>query len=346
MGVEQSKSPGESSSLQKIDLACRPGSLLTMQSLSSHMQPLMASVTTTTTCGSKGCKESCGQAGNKATDTVTVDLSFLTQQFPPRNRLEADKENNALAFVECGGAAAAAAGACPAASTLLAGDGDAAGEPPMPQGGGRGRVAPVNDMPGGPAEDQAQRSVEEHNRQLDEAQERRLAKLRAEQEKLARELEELKRQQCQANQLEEERQVQSLRREQKEARAAEEQAIGWRIVAEAKGAAMEDKLRRALAKGGFASLNEKKPTKCGLISPRFQYPLHFAVEQNDPESVEVLLQAGADRGLLNSTKQTALQLALAKNDQKNSHAKVVDVLLTAAKADLARPWSNQLPQTS
>lgn len=255
MGAEQSTTSGgdssiessiastTASSVQNIDAACRPvGNLLNIQSLSSNMQTTMAGVTTT--CGSaKGCKETCGKAGNRATDTVRVDLSFLTQQFfPPQNILEEDNKENRPAFVECGGVAAAlAAGTCPAAGSLLSGEDDGAEEAPSQQGGRGRQKQMMNDMPGGgPEEEQvnprseeelitslrnpgpgmedpnprrraaedrryreqearaATQAVDLENRRLDEEQERRLAALRAEQAKLAKELEELKRQQQEA----------------------------------------------------------------------------------------------------------------------------------------------------
>lgn len=181
MGAEQSTTSGgdssvdssiasvSPSSVKSIDAACRPDNLLNIQSLSSNMQTTMAGLTTVS-CGSKGCKESCGAAGNRATDTVRVDLSFLTQQFnfPPQNILEEDnKENRPAAFVECGGAAAAlAAGACPAARSLLSGD-DGAEEvlSQRPDVGGRGgrHGGPKNeDLPGaGPEEEQHRARSEE-----------------------------------------------------------------------------------------------------------------------------------------------------------------------------------------
>ncbi len=74
----------------------------------------------------------------------------------------------------------------------------------------------------------------------------------------------------------------------------------------------------------------KKKVKRAVIFSSFQYPLHFAVEQNDAEAVLLILQSGADRNLRNSKKQTALELAHARNAKQNSHAQMIEALSRSA----------------
>ncbi|CAK0847871.1 unnamed protein product [Prorocentrum cordatum] len=65
--------------------------------------------------------------------------------------------------------------------------------------------------------------------------------------------------------------------------------------------------------------------------PGFCYPLHLAVEANDPGAVAALLWGGADRRLVDSDGLTALDLAR-EVDDRGSHAAVIAALLRAPPA--------------
>jgi hypothetical protein len=57
----------------------------------------------------------------------------------------------------------------------------------------------------------------------------------------------------------------------------------------------------------------------------YSYPLHKAVEENNPEMVSLLLRAGAEKSQKNSSGQTPEVMAQ-KRDKKGSHEQVLAVL--------------------
>lgn len=108
-----------------------------------------------------------------------------------------------------------------------------------------------------------------------------------------------------------------------EAEKAEEEEKA-RNAKEQEDAKKNEKLQQFLGKAGFKAASEKKVKK-SMMSSSFSYPLHAAAEAKDAEAVELLLWAGADKALLNSKKQTPMQLAEQKN-KKGSHAQVIAAL--------------------
>lgn len=81
-----------------------------------------------------------------------------------------------------------------------------------------------------------------------------------------------------------------------------------------------EKLAAYLKKHGF---NGPKTKRKKLFA--FWYPLHVAVEENNPEMVQLLLRAGADRGQRNSHGMTPFASAMKRN-KNSSHEAVLQLL--------------------
>jgi len=81
-----------------------------------------------------------------------------------------------------------------------------------------------------------------------------------------------------------------------------------------------EKIAAYLKKHGFSSPKAKRKK---LFA--FCYPLHAAVEENNPEMVQLLLRAGADRGQCNSHGLTPGALAMKRN-KNSSHEEVLQLL--------------------
>jgi len=89
-----------------------------------------------------------------------------------------------------------------------------------------------------------------------------------------------------------------------------------------------EKIAAYLKKHGFSGPKAKRKK---LFT--FWYPLHVAVEENNPEMVQLLLRAGADRGQRNSHGLTPCASAMKKN--KNcSHEEVLQLLRVGGPAVL------------
>lgn len=183
---------------------------------------------------------------------------------------------------------------------------------------------------------QRQLQLEEEERRMQE--ELRLRQQRAEEER-RRVLEQRKKEEAERLELariaaEKERQRQreeEERRRQEEQRRKEEAEILRQAKLQKLAQDRNAKLQVLLENAGFSDLDEKKVKK-GLLGSSFKYPIHAAVEARDAEFVNLLLWAGADTSVQNSKKQTPLMLAEAKNNEKNSHGKVIGALRRAASA--------------
>lgn len=149
-------------------------------------------------------------------------------------------------------------------------------------------------------------AAQERRRQQEE--EARLARQRAEEAARAARAESLRK--------EREAQEEAERRR----REAEKEAERLRQEKEKADAA---KVGSFLTANGFAQINAKKKS---MMSS--QYPLHVAVKQNNPEVVQLLIEARADACMKNSSGQTPLDKAK-KSDKKGSHAAVLDILQNA-----------------
>uniref|UniRef100_A0A7S2IZQ2 Uncharacterized protein n=1 Tax=Alexandrium andersonii TaxID=327968 RepID=A0A7S2IZQ2_9DINO len=79
-----------------------------------------------------------------------------------------------------------------------------------------------------------------------------------------------------------------------------------------------------ITEAGFTGINEPR-TKRSFFRTTFTYPLHAAVEANNPEAVRLLLQSRANPSVEDSKKRTPLQLAQQLNKQ-DSHADCVTAL--------------------
>jgi len=85
-------------------------------------------------------------------------------------------------------------------------------------------------------------------------------------------------------------------------------------------------LRAFLVSSGFTEVNGKKNIGVGSSPKSFSYPLHTAVTANNEKAVEVLLWAGADKSLADSSVMTPL--ALARNlDTEGSHKRIIELLV-------------------
>eukprot|EP00929_Paragymnodinium_shiwhaense_P023591 TRINITY_DN1473_c0_g1_i1.p1 TRINITY_DN1473_c0_g1~~TRINITY_DN1473_c0_g1_i1.p1 ORF type:complete len:283 (+),score=94.67 TRINITY_DN1473_c0_g1_i1:92-940(+) len=76
----------------------------------------------------------------------------------------------------------------------------------------------------------------------------------------------------------------------------------------------QEQLHAFLVDNGFRDVNAKRKS---LL--KYKYPLHSAVKRNDANLARILIAAGADSCLRNSSGQTALDLAI-KNNKHGSHA--------------------------
>jgi len=84
-------------------------------------------------------------------------------------------------------------------------------------------------------------------------------------------------------------------------------------------------LRAFLVSSGFTEVNGKKNIVVGSSTESFSYPLHTAVTANNQKAVEVLIWAGADKSLVDSSLMTPL--ALARNlDTEGSHSRIIELL--------------------
>jgi len=166
---------------------------------------------------------------------------------------------------------------------------------------------------------------QEMARKVKEEQERQQAEqrqLEAERRQLQVEQNEKERQEqlaiLQSLQAEQQRQEQELQAErdrvEEETRQKEDQA--W---------LQQKKVQAWLQTNGFKGLND-------LVRKRLTKftPLHFAVGQNNPEMVKLLLDAGADPLGINGKKDTPMKLA-EKLNKNSSHASVVQVFTTHKK---------------
>merc|ERR1739848_794460 len=81
----------------------------------------------------------------------------------------------------------------------------------------------------------------------------------------------------------------------------------------------QESLKKFLNKHGFQDVNAKK--NLGMFG-RYTFPLHMAVDENDPEMVKILLDNKADARKMSKNKKTALQKAEKLNLQ-GSHDKVI-----------------------
>jgi len=90
------------------------------------------------------------------------------------------------------------------------------------------------------------------------------------------------------------------------------------------GSIQTDKqLTQWLRSHGVFNVNSEKK---GML--RTSYPLHVAVEENDPNMIRLLIIAGAHTKRTDSSGRTALQLAERRN-KKGSHDQVIEILKNA-----------------
>lgn len=153
---------------------------------------------------------------------------------------------------------------------------------------------------------------EEQERQLAERQHQEEERRRLQAEQELREREELHR-----------RQEEDRRRQEEERAAAEAEKA--RQEEEARQLQLDAENRKAaaawLATNGFKSIDELH--RKGMSKVR---PLHVAVKSNDANAVRMLLEAGADRKLVNGSKKIPLEVAH-KLDKQGSHSAVIMALL-------------------
>jgi len=166
---------------------------------------------------------------------------------------------------------------------------------------------------------------QEMSRKVKEEQDRQQAEQRQLEEQLRQlqvEQKEKERQEqlliLQISQAEQQRQEQELQAErdrvEEETRQKEDQA--W---------SQKKQVQAWLQTNGFKDVND-------LVRKRLTKftPLHFAVQQNNPEMVKLLLDAGADPLGINGKKETPMKLA-EKLDKNSSHESVVEVFTTHNK---------------
>jgi len=117
----------------------------------------------------------------------------------------------------------------------------------------------------------------------------------------------------------------SERHEEEQRRLAAQQAAeeAARQEAEVKAKADADrKVSEFLKSRGFkGDVNSKKSSML-----KSKYPLHVAVKEQDAEMVKLLLSAGADKSLKNSSGYTPVQKAEQYSKQKKGDAKATEVL--------------------
>merc|ERR1712008_201155 len=92
-----------------------------------------------------------------------------------------------------------------------------------------------------------------------------------------------------------------------------------------------EKIAAYLKKHGFSGPQAKRKKLFAL-----GYPLHIAVEENNPEIVQLLLRAGADRGQRNSHGLTPFALAIKRN-KNSSHEEVLQLLKVGAASAAGPP---------
>lgn len=172
--------------------------------------------------------------------------------------------------------------------------------------------------------EQEEARLEDERRQADEAEAERR---RQEDERLRREKEDAERQRR-----EEAARAEKAAREEREraAEAARVKAEQERAAAAAEAAAAKAREEVAAAQqavndflkaNGFKGIALPRKAFCGGSL----YPLHAAVEENQPEIVKALLLCRADQGLKNSAKKTPLELA-EKCNKTGSHEMVLTTL--------------------
>lgn len=139
-------------------------------------------------------------------------------------------------------------------------------------------------------------------------------------------LEEEARVRAEEEQREKERQAEEERRLLEEQMAEEERLLEvakqQRVAAERKRIQGERRLDEFLLQHNFLKVNEKKSKWL-----KYTYPLHVAVDENDGEVVRLLLAAGANRSVKDSSGLTPLQLAQKKARRLGISRVFDDVLL-------------------
>lgn len=142
------------------------------------------------------------------------------------------------------------------------------------------------------------------------------SRLAAEEERRQREEEELFRETQEAAR---KTRLDAKREDNRQARDEQEQARLEQLQEQRE----RDALSAFLLVNGLAGADTKRKR---LLSS--SYPLHVAVERNDPEAVRLLLRAGAERGRKNSSGRTPLQLAERRN-KKGTREQVLALLRVA-----------------
>mmetsp|Transcript_97516 Transcript_97516/g.284715 ORF Transcript_97516/g.284715 Transcript_97516/m.284715 type:complete len:212 (+) Transcript_97516:68-703(+) len=160
------------------------------------------------------------------------------------------------------------------------------------------------------AEEEARRRAAEEEQRRQEERQRleAMEKRRREEEERRRQAEEAERRRLEEERLRRQREEEELARQQREEEEADKR----------------EQMTRFLGKNGFGSVNDKKKKGSFPLSG-FTYPLHVAVKAADPKTVRVLLWAGADRNLKDSSKLTPLELAR-KLNKKGSQTDVIEAL--------------------
>jgi hypothetical protein len=124
-------------------------------------------------------------------------------------------------------------------------------------------------------------------------------------------------------QQEEERQREEEEQRRKE-EAAEEQAQRQRMATQQQDRERrrqnQEKVSAFLRAHGFTNVQAKRKRMM-----RSCYPLHAAVMENSPEMIQLLVDAGADRGARNSSGQTPEVLAQ-RLDKSGTHEQVITAL--------------------
>lgn len=177
-----------------------------------------------------------------------------------------------------------------------------------------------------------QRRIEEQRREMErrikEEQERQFA----EQQRRAAEQKRLQQEQDAREREEKERKLQEMRRQaelerQRQEQERQEQIRQQEEARKKKIKDMEDqkKVRAWLQANGFKNTNDLIRKKFSKVTP-----LHHAVQQNDAEMVQLLLNNGADPKKLSGKNESALKLAQ-KLDKNGSHAAVVQVFAAPSK---------------